>query len=93
VGIFLLLPIRSCLNRCCKGEAAEAPQLYDQIFHTFPTDYDRENPVTKKDGMRRMMEKKISMASGEERQRLMMMMQGYNSYSMLDNFGSYSNSH
>ena len=72
VGLFLLLPIRSCLNRCCKGKAAEARDYYENVFHTFPTDYDRENPVTKKEGMKRLMEKKISMASGEERQRLML---------------------
>jgi hypothetical protein len=67
VGLFLLLPIRSCLNRCCKGQAAEATNFYENVFHTFPTDYDRENPVTKMEGMKRLMEKKISMASGEEK--------------------------
>lgn len=71
VALFLILPIRTCLNRCCKSETVEAEEKYDEIYHTFHTDYDCENPVTKKDGMKRMMERKIAMATGEDKQKLM----------------------
>jgi len=78
VVLFLILPIRTCLNRCCKNETEEAEEKYDEIVHTFHTDYDCENPVTKKDGMKRLMERKIAMATGEDKQKLMVQMQGYN---------------
>jgi len=32
----------------------------------FPTDYDRENPVTKNEGLVRVMEKKLSMAKTDD---------------------------
>jgi hypothetical protein len=78
VVLFLILPIRTCLIRCCKKETEEAEEKYEEVFHTFATDYDCENPVTKKDGMNRLIKRKIAMASGENKQKLMVQMQGYN---------------
>ena len=32
---------------------------YNNVFHKFTYDYDRENPVTKREGFMRLMEKRI----------------------------------
>lgn len=45
---------------------ANAKETYEQVFAEFPTDYDRENPVTKNEGLLRIMEKKMASASSEE---------------------------
>lgn len=58
-GLLILLPIRTCINKCFEDQQANAKETYDQIFAEFPTDYDRENPVTKNEGLIRIMEKKL----------------------------------
>lgn len=37
-----------------------ADKTYDEISDEFQTDYDIENPITKTEGLRRMMEKKLA---------------------------------
>ena len=55
------------------------------------TDYDRENPVTKNEGLVRIMEKKLSMAkTDEEKKAIKEQMQGIKSASVADAFSSYS---
>lgn len=89
--ILILLPIRSFINRCHEGDRAYAKETYDQKFLSFSSDYDRENPVSKNDGLVRMMEKKLSMAkTDEEKKQLQMQMQGVKSASIADAFSSYS---
>jgi hypothetical protein len=58
----------------------------------FATDYDRENPVTKNDGLVRLMEKKLGSAniSEEEKQRLMAQMNNVKHASVADAFRSYT---
>ncbi len=57
----------------------------------FPTDYDRENPVTKNEGIVRIMEKKLSVATNdEERKQLKAQMQGVRNASVADAFSSYT---
>lgn len=43
-----------------------AAKTYDQVSDDFQTDYDIENPVTKTEGIIRMMEKKLANAGSEE---------------------------
>ena len=89
--IIILLPIRSCINKCHEGDSANARETYDQKFLSFPTDYDRENPVTKNEGLVRIMQKKLEMAtSDEEKKQLKMQMQGMQQASVADAFSSYS---
>lgn len=65
-AIFLiLLPIRSCINKIYEDQVC-ARETYDQKQLMFQTDYDRENPVTKNEGIVRVIEKKLSMATSEE---------------------------
>ena len=89
--IMILIPIRSCINRCHEGDRANAKETYDQKFLSFATDYDRENPVTKNEGLVRIMEKKLSMATNEEeKKQLRMQMMGVKNASVADAFSSYS---
>lgn len=65
--IFLiLLPIRTFINRCSEDINSKEKRTYDELFVDFTSDYDRENPVTKNEGMMRIMEKKIQSAKNEE---------------------------
>ena len=65
--IFLiLLPIRTFINRCSEDINSKEKKTYDELFVDFTSDYDRENPVTKNEGMMRIMEKKIQSAKNEE---------------------------
>ena len=65
--IFLiLLPIRTFINRCSEDINSKEKRTYDELFVDFTSDYDRENPVTKNEGMIRIMEKKIQSAKNEE---------------------------
>lgn len=47
LGLCLLLPIRTWINSCFKGDQAMAEKTYDEVFADFISDYDMENPVTK----------------------------------------------
>ena len=65
--IFLiLLPIRTFINQCSEDINSKEKKTYDELFVDFTSDYDRENPVTKNEGMMRIMEKKIQSAKNEE---------------------------
>ena len=49
VIVFIILPIRSCINRCTSGNTFDDKSYHD-YFSTFIADFDTENPVTKKEG-------------------------------------------
>lgn len=55
VIIFVILPIRTCINKCIKPEMPDE-MTYMEKFEDFTTDYDCENPVTKKEGDIRLIE-------------------------------------
>lgn len=56
-GLLIILPIGPIINRCVKNEGEEINKLtYQQCFMKFPTDYDRENPVTKNEGFLRVLD-------------------------------------
>jgi len=55
VFIFLILPIRSCINRCISLEDLQDINYGEQAVK-FITDYDAENPATKKEGEIRLLE-------------------------------------
>lgn len=44
-----------------------ADKTYNEISDNFVTDYDIENPITKTEGIIRMMEKKLEGASEEDK--------------------------
>jgi hypothetical protein len=51
-SLFLILPIRSVLKTCTdSNQALEETVLYEDKFIGFPTDYDKENPLTSKAGI------------------------------------------
>lgn len=59
-GLFILLPIRTIINRCLSNMGEDATKVdYDDFYSKFPTDYDRENPVTKNEAFIKLLEHKI----------------------------------
>ena len=68
-AIFLLVPVRTMINNCFKNQSAEADKTYDEVFTEFLTDYDMENPITKSEGMLRILEKKLTSADISEEQK------------------------
>lgn len=60
VIIFILVPVRTLINNCFKNHTAEAPKTYDEAFADFLADYDSENPMSKSEGMIRIMQKKLA---------------------------------
>ena len=71
VILYIILPVRTLLN-CCfnQDEVLENASKYADLYQKFFTDYDRENPVTHKQGVIRLLETRIANAEGEEKQRL-----------------------
>ena len=48
VAAFILIPIRTILNKCYNWERnVRTLKKYTEHFLEFSSDYDRENPVTK----------------------------------------------
>jgi hypothetical protein len=88
---FILLPVRTCINRCF-NEGAQAAKSYSEGYLRFSSDYDRENPVTKKEGVIRLIEKQLEGESDEEKKKELVknkeMMQKSN---MAMAFSQYSN--
>lgn len=66
VIIFIFVPVRTMINNCFKNHTTEAEKSYDEVFANFLTDYDCENPMSKSQGMLRIMEKKLSSADMSE---------------------------
>lgn len=66
VILFLLVPFRTCINYCFSQNFDEAEKTYEQVAANFQSDYDIDNPVTKTEGLVRMMELKIATSTNEE---------------------------
>lgn len=66
VILFLLLPIRTCINSRFANQDVNAGKEYKQVASNFQSDYDIENPVSKTEGLLRVMELKIETAGTDE---------------------------
>lgn len=55
-------PFKKCFNSCGYTEPDLAEENYDKICLTFSTDYDKENPLTNKQGQLRMLNHQIKKA-------------------------------
>ena len=65
-SLFILLPIRTIINKCVMKKLEEEEVVgkeptYIDYYPDFITDYERENPVTKNEGMDKWLAKKIDM--------------------------------
>lgn len=59
-SLFIILPIRSILKIFSdSNQALGETVLYEDKFIGFPTDYDKENPITSKSGIFREIKLKI----------------------------------
>ena len=50
-----LLPFRSIMGFCIEQKNDDEDRKYKSICHTFASDYDRENPLTKQQGIERIL--------------------------------------
>ena len=68
-GLFVLLPIRTVINKCVSDTNIKLDQreTYSTVFDKFTCDYDRENPVTKREGFMRVLEHRIKIAQNNEK--------------------------
>ena len=69
--ICVLCPFRSCINwnlRDAQDFQQETVKDYKEVALSFPTDYDKSNPLTSKQGQIRMLDMQIedARASGNE---------------------------
>jgi Skp family chaperone for outer membrane proteins len=58
VGIYIAFPVRTIINKCFDDNKEDEFSPYKDNYMNFLTDYDRENPVTKKKGMMRLIDSK-----------------------------------
>ena len=60
----VILPCRSWLSKVVgkDEEALKNTTLYQEVALTFPTDYDKENPLTAKQGKLRLIDIQINQA-------------------------------
>ena len=65
--VFILLPIRTLLNKCVVDDDAEVEDVkYVDRMPFFSTDYDTQNPLTAKKGKLRMLQVKIDNCKDED---------------------------
>jgi hypothetical protein len=64
---FLILPVRAYLHHITPEAEEEENTEYKKVALSFPSDYDKENPLTMADGQKRLMEIQIeeAKASGD----------------------------
>ena len=59
----ICLPIRTCINHFLRGDNFAAnDKTYEEMALTFATDYDKENPLTRQKGHRRLLKKELEIA-------------------------------
>ena len=69
-SFFIVLPIRTIINKSLSNDLdnEEDNQKYDEWRLKFPTDYDRENPVTKNEAFINLLELRIKTEQNNEAQ-------------------------
>mmetsp|Transcript_33747 Transcript_33747/g.52097 ORF Transcript_33747/g.52097 Transcript_33747/m.52097 type:complete len:370 (+) Transcript_33747:1480-2589(+) len=73
----LILPIRTCISKCVdEDEALQNHKEYLDLVTTFPTDYDKENPLTIKTGHMRLIEIQIKKAEEDGDEETVKMLKG-----------------
>lgn len=93
VIVFIIMPIRSVINYLFRNQQATASKGYTEVADTFLSDYDIENPVTKTEGILRVMEMKLNQAgtTEEEKQALKQQMAQAQTSNPAINFAIQSN--
>lgn len=53
-GFFILFPVRTVINKCNSNQGKSYDNSdYVDFYDKFPTDYERENPVTRSHGLQK----------------------------------------
>lgn len=67
VTIYIFFPVRSLISKCVgENEALLDESNYGTKYLFFPTDYDRENPVTKQQGELRFIQAQLKQMENEK---------------------------
>jgi hypothetical protein len=67
ISFYIFFPVRLLINKCQSDDSVLLDDTdYNNVFLDFYTDYDRENPVTKKAGTLRMIEERMKKDAGGE---------------------------
>lgn len=73
----LLVPFRTLIGCCINpDEALENDKEYTDLISAFPTDYDKENPLTSKQGQLRVIDIQISNAKKNGDDKALAILQG-----------------
>ena len=68
---YIIMPVRTLLDRCQSEPARKDDMTYENYKFTFVHDYDRTNPVTKKDAQKEYLEKlKEEAGTKEEKEQI-----------------------
>lgn len=62
--LFILFPVRSIILKCIEERVVES-EKYEDHCDKFITDYDRENPITKKEGEVRFLNTLLKKVEGD----------------------------
>lgn len=64
----LFIPVRTIISMMVDTDAAlECETKYEEVVANFPTDYDKENPFTAKEGTKRLIGFQLEKAKKEGR--------------------------
>jgi hypothetical protein len=58
----LILPVRSIIHYYTPEQEEEENTAYKKVALTFPTDYDKENPLTTNKGQQRLLDLQLEEA-------------------------------
>eukprot|EP00347_Sterkiella_histriomuscorum_P022863 403336874 len=92
-SFFIILPVRTIINRCLADNTEDAlTYKYDDFMLQFPTDYDRENPVTKNEAFIKLLEHRIQKEKNSvEQDKLLLQKNQLTNASVFDAVRAYSN--
>ena len=60
VFLMIILPIRFWINKCFSSSEIVTFKTYKEVALKFNTDYDQDNPLTKKEGFLRVIDMQIA---------------------------------
>jgi len=70
VGLYILFPVRTIIQRLFSDNKEDEFSPYNDNFMYFLSDYDRANPVTKKQGMERILNAREALMEEQHKEEL-----------------------
>lgn len=57
--VFVLFPVRTIIKKCYEDKTVDTGKPYEEVCSEFVSDYDTQNPVTKRAALVRLIDKRI----------------------------------